>query len=122
MLHAFKDFSVVEAGRFGDQVELVGDREFEIAIGVVEQLGELGLHCLERHKLGRDGVEQRLSLLLGLRRKPADDLRHAAQLFDAVALRDALRAERHLQVAALPLDMAVDPVGGAGEQRRAQDQ
>ena len=50
-------------------------------------------------------------------RKPADNLRHAAQLFDAVALRDTLRTERHLQIAALPLDVAVDPVGRAGEQR-----
>ena len=54
VLHRLQDALVVEAGRFRDQVELVGRGEFDVAIGVVEQLGELGLDRRDVHHFRRD--------------------------------------------------------------------
>ena len=113
---------VVEPGRFGDQIELIGDRKFDIAVGVAEQLGELGLDRVEHDDLGDDGTEQRGGFLCGLRSGAADDLRHPGQFLDAVALNDPLGAECDLEAAAHPLEMIVDPVGGSGIERRAQHQ
>ena len=71
---------------------------------------------------GAIAAEQRHGLFHSFRRRAADDLRHLGQFLDAVALHDALRAEGDFVLAAELRQIGVQPVGGARENRRAQDQ
>ena len=57
MLHRLHDRRVIGAGRFRDHVELVGGGEFDVAIGIIEQLGEFGLDRRNDHDFRRDPVE-----------------------------------------------------------------
>ena len=122
MLHRIEDALIVEPGRARDQIEFIGRREFDVAIGIVEQLGEFRLGRRQRDDLWRDRLEQSRGFLFGFRCRAADDLRHLAQFLDAVALHHAFRTERDLQLAALALDIGMQPVGGSGKHRRAQHQ
>ena len=74
--HRAQDVLIVDAGRLGDHVELVGGGKLDIAIGVVEQLGEFRLDRRHANEFRRDQPEQRTGLLLRFRRDTADDLRH----------------------------------------------
>jgi hypothetical protein len=118
--HRLKHALVIDAGRLGDQIELVGGGEFDVAVGVAEQLGEFRLYGRNHHHFRRDALEQRRRFALGVRRGAADDLRHVAEFLEPVALNHAFRAERHLQAAALGVQIGREPVGGAGEHGRAQ--
>ena len=74
--HRLEHALVIDAGRLGDQIELVGGGEFDVAVGVAEQLGEFRLYRRNHHHFRRDALEQRRRFALGVRRGAADDLRH----------------------------------------------
>ncbi len=120
--HGVVDAPIVDACGLGDLIELVRGRELDIAIGIVEQLRELSLPRRDPHQLRGDRGKQLGRGLLRLGRRAADDLRHVPELLDAIALNDALRTEGELEVAAHALEVAVEPVSGAGKDRRAEHQ
>ena len=51
-LQAVEHPVVIDAGRMGDRVKLVGDGEFDITVGVREQLGEFRLERRKRTTSG----------------------------------------------------------------------
>src|SRR5438046_2283178 len=76
--HRVVDAIEVGAMLGGDHVELVGDRELEVAPGVREELRQLGLLDGEAHGLHVDAREQRLGLADRFLLDAGDDLRDAA--------------------------------------------
>jgi len=122
VLHGMRDAAIVEACGFRDQIELIGDCKLDVAVGVVEQLGEFRLARAGRDQLGRNRRKQGRRRLRRLRAGAADDLWGFFQLRDAPALHHPLRAERHPERAAATLEIAVEPVGSARGDGGAQHQ
>src|SRR5215813_12182185 len=119
-LHGVKDLAVIEAGRLGDEVELIRSRELDVAVSVAEQFREFGLAGRYADELGGDDGKKLRCFLLGRGRGAADDLRGFLELPDAVSLHHALRAESELEVAVPAPEIGMEPIGRAGEHGRAQ--
>jgi hypothetical protein len=81
-------------------VQLVGGGELDVAPGVGEQLGELGLLRAEVHGRGAEPPEQAAGALAATLAAAADDLRQRAQLHHRPALGDPFGAEGDVHVAA----------------------
>jgi hypothetical protein len=98
---------------FGDQIELIGSGEFDMAVGVVE-LGELRLASVTTTNSGAIAEQLRHRLRLGLVPLTICGIQ---RLPDAVALHHALRAERDLRRGRCARDNR-RPVSRAGERGR----
>ena len=106
----------------GDHVELVRDRELAVAPDVGEQLAQLGFEGGEADGLASQAREEPFHLLRGGVVEGGDDLRQHGEFLEGLALRDALRAEGHVDVASRSREEVADELGGAGEDRAAQHQ
>ena len=104
---------VVEIEVVRHHEQLVRGRELDVAPGVREQLRELGFLGLEVHDVVREGVEQLRGALERTVRAGRDDLRELEELDHRLALGDALRAERHVDVEPETRDQALDHGGDA---------
>ena len=112
----------VRAVALGDEIELVRDREGEIAVGVGEELGKLRLDGRDRKDLHAEGCEQRAGALGRRGRGACDDLRQPIELVEGVALRDALRAVGDVDRRATFAHAARQPVGHPGEDGAAENE
>jgi hypothetical protein len=122
VLHRLQNTLIVETGRLCDQIELIGDGKFNVAISVAEQFGEFGLDRIEHDNFRGDDTKQRGCFFRRLGRRAADDLRHPGQFLHAMTLHDPFRAECDLEAASLTPEIRIDPIGGAGIKRRTQHQ
>ena len=86
----------VEAEVVGDHVELVRGRELDVAPGVREELGELGLFDVEVDDRVGEAAEERSARATARSVRPETICGQLAQLDERLALGDALRAERHV--------------------------
>ena len=117
--------NAVEVGLevLGHHEELVGDGEVEVAPGIAEELGQLGLDRLQEDHLGTDKAKQGRGPFPGPRRGSADQLRQLLQFHQRLALHDPLRTVGQVDVAtALLPKLSGQPVGDAGKDRAAQHQ
>ena len=108
-----------DAARLADQVELVRDRELEVAPGVCHQLRELRLEGRELHDLRRQGAEHLGGGVEALVVEGRHDLGQRVDLVEGVALGHALGAERDAQARVRARDPLVEVLHRAREQRRA---
>src|SRR5215470_12923686 len=117
LLHRAHDGLIVGARRFGDHVELIARREFDVAVRIVEELGEFGFDRLYDNKLRRNPPENFACLFFGSHGCRADDLRHLAQFLDAITLHHALWTECNAIPAAQPSEVVMQPIRGSGINR-----
>ena len=124
---AVDDVPEVDAQLVAELGHLVDERDVDLAVGVLEQLGHLRLARAGR---SHDGVDEprveRLGRVAAGRRHAAHDLGRVVHAVRRVARVDALRGERQVEVAAdreagALEDRAHDLLGRARPGRRLED-
>ena len=113
------DVDPVEVGAVAlrDQVELVRDREVDVAVGVREELRELGLDGAERDDPDTERPEEFGGPLGPLRHHAGDDLRQREQVVEREALRDPFRTVGDVDGEVPLLQPAAEPIRDARKHR-----
>ena len=113
---------VVETEVVGHHEELVGGGELDVAPGVREELGQLGLFGLHPDHLGREVPEELLGPVERGRLPARHDLREFEELGHRLSLGDPFGAEGDVDGLAEFGDRRFHEGGGTGIHGRTQDE